>query len=437
MSSNELECFIKDHLKDKLGHLRAGSRRDKTYETMSDYVKGLLSTASRKNSWQLSEKLGAFTPYRFQHLLYDVVLDVPSLQTELMAMTIEELGKSGILTFDDTGFLKKGDQSAGVQRQYTGTAGRVENSQVGTFMGYKTERGHSLLDARLYIPESWTNDRERCKKAKIPDDFIFEKKALHAAHMYEAFKKKGYTCSWVTADEAYGKDPDFIKVLEEAKQPYVVAVSKDYSVRCGDLKQKLPAEKWIEKEEAHRWRRLSAGLGSKGERLYNWLLIKRSELNTPEGYERFLLCRQSITTGEQAYYSVFAPLQTSIEKLVSVAGSRWSIEECFEMAKGETGLDQYEVRSYPGWQRHIILSMWALFILVSLKNKMNEHEFHLFQDFLNDKKEEPELRDRSNTQSQNQEAETGQEVQSSENAMEEYKKKRKLSDLQFKKLRVL
>ena len=418
MSDISLWNLFSDHLEEKLSHLSVGCRHQRTADTMSDYTKGLLSSAGRKNSWQISEQQGAATPYRFQHMLYHAAIDVPQLQTELAKVAVESLGADGILTFDDTGFLKKGDQSAGVQRQYTGTAGRVENCQIGTFMGYKTNTGHTLLDTRLYIPESWTNDRDRCRKAKIPDDVVFEKKALHAAHMYEAFKQQGHTCSWVTADEAYGKDPDFIKVLEDAKQPYVVAISKDHHVRIGELKQKLPASVWIEKGETDQWKRLSAGAGSKGERLYDWFLMKRSELNTPEGYERYILCRRSITTGELAYYSVFAPMNTSIEILVTVAGSRWSIEECFEMAKGETGLDQYEVRSYHGWQRHIILSMWALFMLVFLKNKINEKE-----------KSDTELTIELATVDTQQHDEPG-----SENAMNHYKKKQKLSNLRFKKL---
>ena len=422
MSTNDLWCFFQEHLTTQLSHLRVGCRYYKTHETMSDYVKGLLSSVERKNSWQLSEKQGALTPHRFQHLLYDAAMDVPALQTELTSRGIEELGSDGIITFDDTGFLKKGDRSAGVQRQYTGTAGRIENCQIGTFMGYKTTKGHLLLDARLYIPEGWINDRDRCRLARIPDDLVFEKKALQAAHMFDAFKKQGHSCSWVTADEAYGKDPDFIKVLEEHKQPYVVAIPKDYQVRCGTLKQKLPAEEWVKKKDLNdQWHRLSCGLGTKGERLYDWLLVKRSEINTLEGYERSLLVRRSITTGELAYYSVFAPCGTSLDTLVVVAGSRWSIEECFEMAKGETGLDHYEVRTYHGWQRHMMLSMWALFILVYLKNKMNDHELHLFHRFLTEKEALSTPLDVEYAQS------------SLENSMDAYKKKQKLSNLRYKK----
>lgn len=406
-------------LEEQLFSLRVGCRYYRSYQTMSDYVKGLLSTAERKNSWQLSEKQGASTPYRFQHMLYNAPINVSCLQVQLAKASITTLGKHGILTFDDTGFLKKGNQSAGVQRQYTGTAGRIENCQIGTFMGYKTDKGHVLLDTRLYIPESWTGDLERCRKAKIPTEVIFAKKALHAVHMYENFKQQGHRCSWVTADEAYGKDPDFIKALEDDKQGYVVAISKDYHVRCGDLRQKLPAFRWAEKEDQNTWQRLSAGAGSKGERLYDWLLIKRTEMTSRSGFERFLLARRSIGTGELAYYSVFSPMGEDISTFVKVAGSRWSIEECFEMAKGETGLDHYEVRTYHGWERHMILSMWALYLLVFLKDKMNGREASAaLKDDIIPREESQETSDKLTMDTR----------------MDAFKKKRKmLSHLRFKK----
>jgi SRSO17 transposase len=426
MQNEALWDLLKDQLEEKLAPLGVDCRDKRTHKTMSCYVKGLLSSAERKNSWQLSEEQGASTPYRFQHMLYHAAINEEKLQVELAKSSVETLGSNGILTFDDTGFLKKGDQSAGVQRQYTGTAGRIENCQIGTFMGYKTDKGHTLLDTRLYIPESWTNDRDRCQKAKIPDAVVFEKKALHAVHMYEDFKQQGHSCSWVTADEAYGKDPDFIKALEDAKQGYVVAISQDHHVRCGDLKQKLAASRWAEKEDQKHWKRLSAGAGSKGERLYDWLLIKRSEMITPVGYERFLLVRKSITTGELAYYSVFSPIGADSETFVKVAGSRWSIEECFEMAKGETGLDHYEVRTYHGWKRHMILSMWALHILVFLKNKMNEKKSHCIPNH--------QIKEQIITSTQDEQKKEDQ-TSVVQNTMSEYKKKQKiLSSSQFKKL---
>ncbi|WP_425363716.1 IS701 family transposase [Candidatus Tisiphia endosymbiont of Hybos culiciformis] len=425
--------------------LRVGCNDYRTFNNMSLYVKALMSSVERKNSWQLAEMVGAKTPYNFQYLLCYAAIDVVALKKALIKITIENLGTQGYLTFDDTGFLKKGDQSSGVQRQYTGTAGRVENCQIGTFMGYKTQKGHNLLDGKLYLPESWLNDPQRCRKAGIPEGLKFEKKALQAAGMYKSFKEQGYECSWVTADEAYGKDPDFVKVLEEYNQPYILAVPKDYSIRCGDLKQRFEALKCAESADVNLWEMHSAGKGSKGERVYEWLLIKRNEINSFSEFEKFLLIRRSMSTGELAFYSVMAPKNRSLQELAMAAGSRWSIEECFEMAKGETGLDQYEVRSYRGWERHTTFSMWALMILVNLKNKVSDPANLANKLLENNKKPEILVADLDKEQASElvlasgaittQELSAGQEQLDS---MHEYKKKQKiLSALRFKKLDVL
>jgi SRSO17 transposase len=372
MESNKIWNELEEMIEERLEHLKVGCNDHRTASNMSLYVKGLMSHVERKNSWQLAEMVGAKTPYNFQYILRCATIDVAALKQELLKMTIENLGVKGILTFDDTGFLKKGNESAGVQRQYTGTAGRVENCQIGTFMGYKTPNGHNLLEGKLYLPESWINDPKRCLRAGIAKGTKFKKKALQAAGMYKDFKKQGYECSWVTADEAYGRDPDFVKILEEYNQPYVLAIPKDSFIRCGDLKQRLKVSKCIESADGNIWEMHSAGKGTKGERIYEWLMIKRNEIKTPSEFERFLLVRRSIESKELAFYSVMAPKNITLKELALTAGSRWSIEECFEMAKGETGLDQYEVRSYQGWERHIMFSMWALMILVDLKNKVSD-----------------------------------------------------------------
>jgi SRSO17 transposase len=369
---------LEEKVEDGFSNLEVGSKYKRTVIQIKLYVKGLMSNVERKNSWQLSEKIGAATPYRFQYMLHNGKIDITALQNKLCDEAISELGNDGIVTFDETGFLKKGTQSAGVQRQYSGTAGRIENCQIGTFMGYATPKGHTLLDTRLYIPDSWIKDPNRCSEARIPEGTKFSKKADQASEMYDNFRLTGHSCSWVTADEAYGKDPDFVKTLEDSKQPYVLCIPKDQSIRCDDLKLKRKAEKWAKETTPNEWKRLSAGRGTKGERYYDWLLLERNEISTPKGFERKLLVRRSITDGELAYYIVLSKIDTKIEEIVKVAGSRWTVEECFEMGKGAAGLDQYEVRSYPGWYRHIMLSMWALFILVCLKNKTmdpyNENE---------------------------------------------------------------
>ena len=406
--------YIQEHVDGYLNLIKRCTEKKASIITVNDYIKGLMGTAERKNSWQLAEKVGSKTPSRFQHLMNDTPLDLLFLQNQLSNLAIEALGKDGILTFDDTGFLKKGIHSAGVQRQYTGTAGRIENCQIGTFMGYRTDKGHTLLDAQLYLPHSWMDDEARCRKARIPDDVVFQKKPLQAAFMYERFRKAGHRCSCVTADEAYGKDPDFIQILENHKQSYVVAIPKDYTVRLGPLKQKKQVSGCLEGKKAQ-WKRLSCGSGTKGERIYDWLFVERSEIGVSQGHKKGLLVRRSIATGELVYYSVFSPQDVPLETMVLVAGSRWSIEECFEMAKSETGLDHYEVRTYHGWCRHMMLSMWALLILVTLRIKMNGQETLGGANF-------------------NQLIANGEINSEGESSMEEYKKKRKiLSDIQYKK----
>jgi|Laugresbdmm110sn_2_1035109.scaffolds.fasta_scaffold22056_1 SRSO17 transposase len=327
----------------------------------TSYVKGLLSKIERKNSWQIAEGTESVTPYKYQHLINRGGFDQEMARDLNQQLVIENLGTNGILAIDETGFLKKGDKSAGVQRQYSGTAGRIENCQLGVFGSYKTSKGHALIDRELYIPESWTVDKERCKEAGIGEDIKFQTKPELGTMIYNKFAKNGHKASWVTADEAYGRDPKFRQNLEESQQNYVLAIPRDTVMRIGMLKFK--AEIWGEKIGAEEWKRLSCGKGTKGERVYDWAVKERSE-KCEAGFARYLLIRRSISDAKElSFYTVYANIGVSLEEMVIAAGSRWSIEECFEMAKGETGLDQYEFRTMPGWYRHITLSMIALSIL--------------------------------------------------------------------------
>jgi len=353
-----------------LPSLGVGGSGRPTLATMHKYIKGLLSRADRKNSWQIAEELGQSNPKDIQYFLCEARLNETFIQQYLFRRIIFSLGQDGILTFDDTGFLKKGDKSAGVQRQYSGTAGRTENCQIGVFMGYKTPESHTLLEGQLYIPESWANDRARCREARIPDEVVYVKKACLASNMYEGFLGQGGRCSYATADSFYGMDPDFRGTLERNKQRYVLAVSKDFKVNIGPLRLNHSVNKFSD-ENCSDFVRLSAGEGSKGERLYDWLLVERNERKTPDGYKYYLLVRRSISDPKElAYYTCFVFSNATLQEIVNVAASRWSIEECFEMAKGETGLDEYEVRTFHGWKRHILMSLWSLFILVALRQKI-------------------------------------------------------------------
>jgi SRSO17 transposase len=260
---------------------------------------------------------------------------------------------------DDTGFLKKGKHSAGVARQYSGTAGRIENCQIGVFLGWATDKGHTLIDRELYLPQEWINDQLRCKLAHIPADRPFYTKLELGQQMLERALAKGFKPTWVVADAAYGTSYSLRKFLEDRQQAYVVAVPKNQSI-CQGLR-KMPAQDLLPLLKPNHWKKVSCGCGSKGLRLYEWAIM---QINCPDSsYRRWVLIRCSLGSQDLSFYLVFAPPSTSLEKMVEAAGHRWKIEESFESAKGEVGLDQYEVRSFTGWYRHMTLALLALGLL--------------------------------------------------------------------------
>ncbi|MDB4932571.1 MAG: isftu1 [Myxococcaceae bacterium] len=249
--------------------------------------------------------------------------------------------------------------SVGVQRPYSGTAGRIENCQVGVFLTYATPRGRTFLDRALYLPASWTEDPARCKAAGVPKDVGFATKPQLALRMLERALDAGVPAAWVTGDEVYGNDVPLRRALEARRQPFVLAVKSSFQiwrdlqrVRASTLAAEVPPGGWV---------RLSAGDGVKGPRAYEWASA-RSRGTAARGWVRGVLFRRSLLTPSElvlAYYAVLARPRTPLEGSVRAAGARWSIEECFESGKGEVGLDQYEVRSWPGWHRHITLALWA------------------------------------------------------------------------------
>jgi SRSO17 transposase len=325
------------------------------------YLQGLLSPVERKNGWQLAEQAGDESPYGVQHLLGRASWDADEVRDDLCAYVVEHLGDpEGVLIVDETGFLKKGEQSVGVQRQYSGTAGGVENCQVGVFLAYSTARGHTFLDRALYLPRSWTEDPERCPAAGVPDNVRFATKPVLAHQMLERALDGDVPARWVTGDSVYGSDSHFRHFLERRAIAYVLGVTSDYTLRpytAGSLADTLPQ---------NAWKRRSAGNGSKGPRRYEWA---RHRMYWDEsGWGHWLLMRRRIgARHERAYYRVFAPAKTRLEEMVAVAGKRWAVEECFETAKGECGLDEYEVRSWTGWHRHVTLSLLAHAYLTVLR----------------------------------------------------------------------
>ncbi len=322
------------------------------------YLAGLLSPAERKNSWQLAEITGDSTPYAFQHLLGRADWDPDALRDLLRSYVIDYLAEpDAVGVLDETGFLKKGTHSAGVARQYSGTAGRIENCQIGVFLTYATARGHTLLDRDLYLPAEWSNDRPRCEAAGIPQTRSFATKPALAVQILERTRTAGVSLAWVTGDCIYGDSRTLRGWLEQHKQAHVLAVSGKEWVWRAQRQQSVKA--LLAELPSAGWERLSAGSGSKGPRYYDWL---RLALNTPRqpGWMRWLVVRRSCSDpSEVTAYVAFAPAHKTLADQVRVAGMRWTVEESIQTSKGEVGLDQYEVRSWTGWYRHITLAMWA------------------------------------------------------------------------------
>ena len=330
------------------------------------YLRGLLSPAERKNSWQLAEVSGDATPYGVQHLLRRALWDPDAVRDELRRYLIQQLGDpEAVLVIDETGFLKKGRHSAGVARQYSGTAGRIENCQIGVFLGYASRLGQALMDRELYLPKEWTDDRARCRQAGIPQDRRFATKPQLAQQMLARALAAGVPARWVTGDSVYGDDRRLRMWLEAQPHAYVLAVSGKEYVWLGW--QQRQGKTILKALPADGWTRLSAGDGAKGPRWYDWRWLPLADPLEP-GWRRWLLVRRSLSEPtELTAYVVCARQNTTLEQVVRVAGTRWAIESGFEAAKGEVGLDHYEVRSWTGWYRHITLAMWALALLVVLR----------------------------------------------------------------------
>jgi SRSO17 transposase len=338
------------------------------------YVEGLLGPIQRKNGWQLAEHLGDARPWRTQRVLSHALWDEEAARDLCRDYAVERLGAAGaVLVVDETGFLKKGKHSAGVARQYSGTAGRVENSQVGVFLAYSSRKGHALIDRRLYLPQVWAEDFGRRRTAKIPEAVPFRTKPEIARAMIARALDAGVPCDWVLGDEVYGADRQLRMMLEGRGRPYLLAIrsnDKLWSELGGRSGQHAPAA-LAQALPPRAWRRLSAGAGAKGERLFDWARLRLVRLQAPP-WEHWLLVRRSIADPEDlAYFVVFGPATARLIDLARVAGRRWIVEECFEAAKQEVGLADYEVRSWHGWHRHVTLAMLALALLAALRAGLN------------------------------------------------------------------
>src|SRR3954465_13117488 len=330
------------------------------------YLRGLLSAAERKNGWTLAERAGDRSPDAMQRLLNHAEWDADAVRDDLRDYVVEHLGDdAAVLVVDETGFLKKGTKSAGVARQYSGTAGRIENCQVGVFLAYAAPAGRTFLDRELYLPRAWLEDRARCAEAGIGADVEFRTKPGLALAMLTRALDAGVPAGGVAADEVYGQNAALRLALEERGLPYVLAVPvNQYTIAAatGRIAQTrvdgppaaLPAatgripQTRVDGLSAAlpeaAWSRLSAGAGAKGPRVYDWARLPIRPFSEPDRY--WLLIRRSLTDGALAHYLCFSPPHTPLADLVAVAGRRWAIEESFQTANSEVGLDHYQVRRY-------------------------------------------------------------------------------------------
>jgi SRSO17 transposase len=341
------------------------ARSDSRQRAIS-YLAGLLSPAERKNSWQLAEQSGDPNPYGFQYLLGRADWNADALRDRLRTYVTDYLADpDAVGVIDETGFLKKGRHSAGVARQYSGTAGKIENCQIGVFVAYASVHTHTLIDRELYLPKEWTDDRQRCLMAGIPEQRAFATKPQLAKQMLQRALDAGLRLAYITGDSVYGDDPELREWLEESQQAYVLARSSDAYVWSG-TQQRTIASVVAELQEQD-WLCLSAGAGSKGERVYEWQELALFPPAAP-GWRRSLLLRRSLSDARDlAAYTVFAPAHTTLMAHVQVAGKRWTVEESIQVGKGEVGLDHYEVRSWTGWYRHITVAMVAQAFLVVVR----------------------------------------------------------------------
>jgi SRSO17 transposase len=368
--------------------------RSESREQAKKYLRGLLAQAERKNSWQVAEAVGDHIPDRMQRLLYRVPWDADAARDRLQRFVIETFGdEEGIGVVGETSFLKKGMHSVGVARQYLGTAGKLENGQVATVLSYAAKGAHVFLDRRLYLPGEWVWNRQRLTEARVPGEVRFETKPEQAIAMLEHAWEQGVPIRWVTGDEVYGGSLRLRETIQAHGRFYVLEVSANTRVWTERPQLEEPQEQTggrprlargaptarkvfevVASLPSHAWKRLAVIEGEKGPIQYQWarmwVVESRDRLPWPDVW---LLARRSLSYPKQlAYYLAYAPTRTSLETLVRVASNRYTIEQCIEEARGETGLDEYEVRFWHSWYRCITLSMMAHAWLTSIRQLEQE-----------------------------------------------------------------
>jgi len=370
------------------GSLRTAKERLKplfrskaTVASAEAFIDGLLGSEPRKTGWMRAEAAGDKGPWRQQDLLYRSRWDGDALRDVVRDYGLETLADDqAVLVIDETGFLKQGKKSCGVARQYTGSAGKITNCQIGVFATYASRHGHAFIDRALYLPKAWTDDAARLKAAHVPPDTKFATKPQLAQAMIERALGAKVPFAWVAADSVYGTG-QIETALRRASKGYVLGVSSDHLFNSWGDKPPIggSAEQIARDLPASQWQRLSAGDGTKGPRLYDWAYCELADLDaqadygcpTPGCWTRGLLIRRTIADAELAFFSTWCPAGTDIATLVKVEGQRWTIEDSFETAKNELGLDHNETRSWHGWHRHVSLVMLAFTMMATVRHHAN------------------------------------------------------------------
>ena len=368
-------------LRDVKGRIRPLFTQTRVATSAGLFLDGLLGDERRKTGWMRAEAAGDPGPWRQQALLGRGQWDADALRDVVRAYAMETLADAdGVLVLDETGFLKQGKASCGVARQYTGSAGKVTNCQIGVFVTYVSRHGHAFIDRALYLPRSWTDDPARLAAAHVPSDTAFATKPRLALAMIERAIAAGVPFAWVAADSVYGVG-DIEMALRRAGKGYVLGVNANHHFGLWRSGPSISgtAEAIAKDLDASVWTRLSAGEGTKGARLYDWTYCELADLEAAEYNEsctglwtRGLLIRRNIADGDLAFFSTWCPTGTSVENLVKVEGHRWAIEDSFETAKNELGLDHNETRSWHGWHRHVSMVMLAFAMMAAIRHQANK-----------------------------------------------------------------
>ena len=368
-------------LREVKGRMRGLFTQERVAASANLFMDGLLGDERRKTGWMRAEAAGDPGPWRQQAILGRGRWDADGLRDIVREYVIENLATDdAVLVIDETGFLKQGKASCGVARQYTGSAGKITNCQIGVFAAYVSARGHAFIDRALYLPKSWTGDPARLAAAHVPEAVAFATKPVLAVQMIQRALAADVPFSWVAADAVYGVG-DVEQALRRACKGYVLGVKSDH--HFGSWAGKPPvagtAAEIAQDLEPGAWQRLSAGEGTKGARLHDWVYCELADLEAAEYDEtqsglwtRGLLIRRNISDGDLAFFTTWCPAGTGIQTLVAVEGHRWAIEDSFETAKNEFGLDHNETRSWHGWHRHVSLVMLAFAMMAVIRYRAND-----------------------------------------------------------------